>query len=222
MEGFDKAGREVVFVYTAIDDFVMANLKKYEDRELVGADRSGIDLGGGDGKKDGDEKKVEGEDEEGDESGAAGKTKLTDSQAAQFCSWFRSALPDKVAHCKTTDRLASSPAVITDGESGAVRRMMRMVETQDGGLSPTEMPLPKQTLEVNPNHEIIVGLNELRNSDPTLAKVLAEQILDNCLVAAGLLDDGRTMLPRLNDLMLCIIKGNVVPSAKDEEKKEEK
>ena len=111
---------------------------------------------------------------------------------------------------------------ITNGESGAVRWMMSIVETQDGGLSPIEMPLPKQTLEVNPNHEIIVGLNELRNSDPTLAKVLAEKNLDNYLVAVGLLDDGRTMLPRLNDLMLCIIKGNVVPSAKDEEKKEEK
>ena len=32
-------------------------------------------------------------------------------------------------------------------------------------------------------------------------------MFDNCLVAAGLLDDGRSMLPRLNDLLLCVVKG---------------
>jgi hypothetical protein len=29
------------------------------------------------------------------------------------------------------------------------------------------------------------------------------------LVAAGLLDDGRSMLPRLNDLLLCIVKSGL-------------
>lgn len=28
-------------------------------------------------------------------------------------------------------------------------------------------------------------------------------------MAAGLLHDGRSMLPRLNDLMLCVVKSNV-------------
>jgi len=39
-----------------------------------------------------------------------------------------------------------------------------------------------------------------------LAKVLALQIFDNCLIAAGLLDDGRSMLGRLNDILLCVVK----------------
>ena len=58
-----------------------------------------------------------------------------------------------------------------------------------------------------------------------LAQVLAEQVLDNCLVAAGLLDDGRSMLPRLNDLMLCIVKSSVDTTASEggqvEEQKED-
>merc|ERR1712127_363793 len=86
---------------------------------------------------------------------------------------------------------------------------MRMVETQEGATSSGGMPLPKQTVKINPNHEIIVGIHGLKETDPELAKVLAEQVLDNCLVAAGLMDDGRAMLPRLNDLMLCVVKSSV-------------
>jgi HSP90 family molecular chaperone len=96
--------------------------------------------------------------------------------------------------------------------------MMRIVETQEGGGDTGGMPLPKQTVEINPNHEIIIGMNILRDTDPVLAQVLAEQILDNCLVAAGLLDDGRSMLPRLNDLMLCVVKSSVDTIQGSEEK----
>jgi hypothetical protein len=97
---------------------------------------------------------------------------------------------------------------------------MRMVETSEGGVEAGAMPLPKQTVEINPNHEIIAGLYHLKDSDPTLAQVLAEQIFDNCLTAAGLLDDGRSMLPRLNDLLLCIVKSSVDKSEKSSENTE--
>jgi HSP90 family molecular chaperone len=69
------------------------------------------------------------------------------------------------------------------------------------------MPLPKQNVEINPSHPIIVGLYNIKDKEPTLARVLAEQVYDNCLVAAGLLDDSRTMLPRLNDLLVSLVKG---------------
>ena len=40
LEAFEKAGREVIFVFTPIDDFVMANLKKFEGRDIVTAEKS--------------------------------------------------------------------------------------------------------------------------------------------------------------------------------------
>merc|ERR1711862_743711 len=46
----------------------------------------------------------------------------------------------------------------------------------------------------------------MRHTDPLLAKVCAEQVYDNFLVAAGLMDDSRPMLGRLNDLLLVAIK----------------
>jgi HSP90 family molecular chaperone len=204
LEAFERSGREVIFVYSAIDDFVMANLEKYEGRMLVSADKTDIDL-----PKD--------DEETGDTTSA-----LSETEASDFCAWFQVTLNDKVSKCKTTARLESSPAVVTDNESGAMRRMMRMVDTTDGGRD--GISLPKQQVEINPKHPVIVGLNSIRESEPTLAKILAEQIFDNCLLAAGLLDDGRSMLPRLNDILYTVVKeaqSTVAKPSSDEEKKEE-
>ena len=198
LEAFEKAGREVLFVYTAIDDFVMANLEKFEGRPLVSVEKADIDLGDKDLGKTGERK-------EG----------LSDEDAQEFCTWFRTTLgDDKVSTCKVTNRLGASPAVVTDTESGAMRRMMRLVDTADPGRVGAK--LPKQQVEINPAHPIIIGINAIRESEPTLAKVLSEQVFDNCLMAAGLLDDARSMLPRLNDLMTAIVKdaGAPVPPAK--------
>jgi len=35
-----------------------------------------------------------------------------------------------------------------------------------------------------------------------VAGLVAEQLLDNCLMQAGLVEDPRYMIPRLNDLLL--------------------
>ena len=204
MEVFNKNKREVLFIYSPIDDFVMTNLAKFEGRNLKNVDSSDIDTS----DLDSDKKDKDGE-EDGDQSTlSSGIGSLNQTQADELCAWFQANLSSKVAACKTTNRLSSSPAVITGNESAAYRRIMRMVETSEGGLNPGAMSLPKQTMEINPNHEIIAGLYHLKDSDPNLAEVLAEQVFDNCLTAAGLLDDGRSMLPRLNDLLLCIVKAN--------------
>ena len=197
MEAFEKAGREVVFVYSAIDEFVMANLGKFQGRDLISAEKGDIDLGDS-GENDKDEK------ESGEEQSQL--KGLEDKEAKEFCAWFQMTLNEKVSSCKVTNRLSQSPAVVTDNESGTMRRMMKMVETQDGGVMDGTQ-LPKQTVQINPDHELITKLNAIRVAEPELAKVCAEQIFDNCLIAAGLLDDGRSMLGRLNDILLCVVKG---------------
>lgn len=41
----------------------------------------------------------------------------------------------------------------------------------------------------------------LRNNNPDLAQMIVEQIYDNALIAADLLDNPRTMLARLNKIL---------------------
>lgn len=189
LEAFEKSGKEVIFVYSAIDDFVMANLDKFQGRKIISAEKGDIDVGD--------------KNEQNDED-TSGST-LSKKEADDFCAWFKLTLNDKVSNVKITKRLVSSPAVVTDNESGAYRRMMKLVETQDGvGLG--GMELPKQQVEINPKHPMIVSLFAIREKEPDVAKVVAEQIFDNCLIAAGLLDDPRSFLGRLNDILLCVVK----------------
>jgi TNF receptor-associated protein 1 len=203
LEAFEKANLEVIYIYTAIDDFVMANIDVYQGRNLVSVEKGDIDLSPFATDEDNDKDIKEKDGEKSDDSTGE---KLGATEAMELCAWFKVELGEsKIASCRPSSRLVSSPAIVTDNESGAMRRMMRMVDTSDGNRD--SMPLPKQNVEINPSHPIIVGLAKIRRTEPVLARVLAEQVYDNCLVAAGLMDDSRTMLPRLNDLLISLVKG---------------
>jgi len=196
LESFVKAGVEVILLYSDIDDFVMTNLGKYEKKNITSVERGNIDLS------------VFSSNDDTNETKDALSTLLTENEASEFCTWFKNTLPDKVESCKVTDRLNLYPAIVTDTESASMRKMMRYVNVNDGsGID--KLPLPKQNVEINPNHPIIAGLNVIRTNKPSLAKICADQVYDNCLLAAGLLDDSQSMLRRINDIILSVVTQSV-------------
>lgn len=80
--------------------------------------------------------------------------------------------------------------------TAGMRRMMKaMTKNQDA------LPDSKHDFEINPAHPIMVRLEKMRQKDSALAAQVAEQILDNARVAAGVLEDPRTMLKRLDGLL---------------------
>ena len=201
-EIFRESETEVLFMYSPIDDFVMTNLAEYNGRALVTAETASVDdvLEGADGNEASDETNAD--DDESDDS------RLAASDADELAAWMKTTLgDDRVAEVRTTTRLRSSPAIVVDHESGALRRMMKMVEHQSSrtGESPLNF-LPKQTLEINPGHPVIVNLQRARLSEPATATIVTEQLFDNALITAGLMDDSRQMLPRLNSLMELALK----------------
>lgn len=92
----------------------------------MSAETSSIDLDAESTKAEEEEKK---EEEKKDEDGelSVEKKKLTDDEASDFCAWMTSVLGSKVKSVKVSKRLSDSPALVTDHESGALRRMMKMV-----------------------------------------------------------------------------------------------
>ena len=68
-------------------------------------------------------------------------------------------------------------------------------------------------IEAITRHGIMVRLDQQRRTDAPLAGQVAEQLLDNARVAAGLLDDPRAMLARLNGLLERVLGGP--PPAKE-------
>jgi HSP90 family molecular chaperone len=81
-----------------------------------------------------------------------------------------------------------------------MRRIMKQMK-QEGKEGGPELPAAKHDFEINPAHPIMARLDAMRQKDPVLAGSVDEQILDNARVAAGLLEDPRAMLTRLNSLL---------------------
>ena len=78
----------------------------------------------------------------------------------------------------------------------SMRRIMRTAKKEGEETSSI-----KYDLEINPGHPILSRLEAARQREPDLAASVAEQLLDNARVAAGLLEDPRAMLKRLNQLL---------------------
>jgi len=59
----------------------------------------------------------------------------------------------------------------------------------------------EQKIEVNFQHPLLIKLDAIRDTNPELAALVLEQVYDNAMVYAGLMDDPRPMLTRVTSLM---------------------
>jgi TNF receptor-associated protein 1 len=75
---------------------------------------------------------------------------------------------------------------------------MRMMRQMYGNKSEK---LPPQTMEVDPTHPMIKKIYESKDSNEKVAKVVAEQLFNNAMITAGLMEDPRSMLTTLNSLL---------------------
>jgi HSP90 family molecular chaperone len=100
---------------------------------------------------------------------------------------------------RVSKRLVGSPAIALSSDSEMTVNMRRMMKAlnRDGMAGPDPMP----DIEINPDHALIVSLSKLSASDAELGKVVAQQVADQALAAAGLLDDPRMMLGRMTTLL---------------------
>mmetsp|Transcript_5012 Transcript_5012/g.7039 ORF Transcript_5012/g.7039 Transcript_5012/m.7039 type:complete len:756 (-) Transcript_5012:63-2330(-) len=196
-EAFKAKNKEVLLLYTALDDFVMNSLGEYKTKKLLSIESSQA------------LQAIKGTEEQQD-------AQMTAAELKDLTDWMKNVLTGKVTNVTATDRLVGSPAVITEHDSSAFRKMMKYV---DPSRAP---PMPKQQLEVNPKHPIVQKLNTVRVSKPGLAKVIAEQLYDDALVAAGLLDDARVMVPRLNQILLAALDSSAEDFVTVEEPKPKK
>ena len=175
-EVFRERKFEVLFLYDAWDEFVMEHLHTFEGKPLKAAEKAELNLT--DPKKDG---------------------ALSEEAAKALAQWLKESLGDKVGEVRVSQRLVDSPAVVVDADkfmTSSMRRMLKAMKKDD-----QELGSEKQDFEINPAHPIISRLDQMRQKDAAFAGQVAEQILDNARVAAGVLEDPRTMLKRLNQLL---------------------
>jgi molecular chaperone HtpG len=123
---------------------------------------------------------------------------LGDEETKGLVEWLKATLGDRVAEVKASDRLVDSPALALNADkmmSPHLRRMMKAMN-KDGAETPLRV-----NLEINPRHALIARLAATRTAAPEKAALVAEQILDNALISAGLLEDPTRMVSRLYKLL---------------------
>lgn len=173
LEYFRARGFEVLFLYDPIDDFVMNNLREFDGKKLMSADSADVKIG--DIAKDSKEKPLD--------KGAEEK----------LCEWLKETLGDRVNEVTTSKRLVESPVIALNADKFMTPGMKRIMKAMRQEVKESY----KINLEVNSRHNLIKNLSELKDRDPDLAKMVAEQLLDNALIASGFLDDPRTMINRV-------------------------
>ena len=176
-EVFKSRGCEVLFLQDPWDEFVMEHLHEFEQKPLRAAEKADLDIN----------------------PPPAADGALSDADATALAVWVKEKLGDRVGAVRVSKRLVNSPAVVLESDrhlTSSMKRILKSLQKDKDAL-----PDSKQDLEINPRHTVMVRLNQMRQTDEPLAAKVAEQVYDNARVAAGLLDDPRLMLQRLNELL---------------------
>ena len=177
LEGFKARNIEVLFCYEPVDEYVMNNVREFEGKRLTAADHADVKLADIPQSKEG---------------------ALSESDQKDLVTWLKDALMEKIGVVKPSERLVDSPILAVNADkfsSPQMRRIMKAMNKSGG-----ETPL-KVNIEINPRHAVIKHLHALHASSPDKAKLVAEQLLDNALISAGLLDDATSMVQRLYKLL---------------------
>jgi TNF receptor-associated protein 1 len=175
LEAFKSKGYEVLFLYEPIDEYVISSLPEFEGKKLQAVNSPDVDLG---------DVAQEGE-------------SLSEEETTAFSGWLKEALAEGVEEVRASKRLVNAPALAITPEGEMTPQMRQMMKA----MKPDEVTAPKVILEINPRHGLVKKLNSLRASDADLATLLSEQILDNALLSAGLLDDPQRVVARTEKIM---------------------
>ncbi|EIT68039.1 MULTISPECIES: molecular chaperone HtpG [Hydrocarboniphaga] len=176
LEGFRKAGFEVLLLADRIDEWVVGNLTEYQDKKLESAARGNVE--------------------------AAGKIDTADQakQEAEFkevLAKLPEALGHRIASARVSARLTESPSCLVAPEHGMSRQLLEILK-QAGQDAPDIKPI----LELNAEHPLVARLKDALSDEvgfADLAEVLHGQAV---LAEGGQLDDPAGFVKRLNKLIL--------------------
>jgi len=146
VETLKKKGYEVLYLIDPIDEYVIQQLKDFEEKKLRNCSKEGLDL-----EDDDDEKK------------------RFEEQKAAFeglCTLIKEVLGDKIEKCLLSSRLSDSPCVLVTSEWGWSANMERIMKAQalrDSSMS--SYMVSKKTLEINADHPIVAELKKRSDAD---------------------------------------------------------
>jgi molecular chaperone HtpG len=173
LEIYKKRDLEVLILDDDIDEIIFSGVDKYGDIDLKAVNKTSTS----------EDLKDEAEPDK-----AASLKPLLDK--------LKATLGDRVKDVRASVRLADSPSCIVSDEEEPSMQMQQMLRA----MGQKDIPAPKPTLEINPDHEIVKKL--LARTDDAVAEDAAWLLLDQALLMEGVpLQDPGTFVRRLNRIL---------------------
>jgi molecular chaperone HtpG len=168
LEEAKRRDLEVLFMVDPIDEYVMQQVKDFEDKKFVCLTKEGVTF-----EESEEEKKAK-------EEAKAAFEKLSKQ--------IKDILGDKVEKVVLSDRLSTSPCILVTSEFGWSAHMEQIMKHQalrDSSMS--SYMVSKKTLEINPSHAIIKELRRKVDSDAgdKAVKDLVYLLYDTALLSSG-------------------------------------
>jgi len=173
LEIYKKKDLEVLILDDEIDEIIFSGVEKYGDIDLKAVNKTSTSE---DLKDDAEPEK--------------------DEALKPLLDKLKATLGDRVKDVRASVRLADSPSCIVSDEEEPSMQMQQMLRA----MGQKDIPAPKPTLEINPDHEIVKKL--LARADDGVAEDAAWMLLDQALLMEGVpLEDPGTFVRRLNRIL---------------------
>ena len=173
LEIYRKKDLEVLILDDDIDEIVFSGIEKYGDIDLKAINKASA----------GDDLKDEAEPDKSEE-------------LKPLLEKLKATLGDRVKDVRASVRLADSPSCIVTDEEEPSLQMQQMLRA----MGEKNIPSPKPTLEINPDHEIVKKL--LHHAPDAIAEDAAWLLLDQALLMEGVqLKDPAAFVQRLNRVL---------------------
>jgi molecular chaperone HtpG len=173
LEIYRKKDLEVLILDDEIDEIVFSGVDKYADIDLKSVNKTSASE---DLKDEAEPDKAE--------------------ALKPLLEKIKTTLGDRVKDVRVSVRLADSPSCIVSDEEEPSMKMQEMLRA----MGQKDIPAPKPTLEINPDHEIVKKL--LARPEDEVAKDAAWLLLDQALLMEGMpLEDPASFVQRLNRMM---------------------
>ncbi len=165
LEAVKAKGFEILFLTEPVDEFVLANLTTFQEKNLVSAAKEGLNL-------DSDEEKEETEK----------VLKEKEVSLKPLLEDMTKRLEAYVSEVRLSARLTESPACLVVSDKGMTPQMERMMKHMNQG-----MPAQKRIMEINPDHSIITKLTErlTANESDELVEDFTWMLYDQALLSEG-------------------------------------
>ena len=173
LEIYKKKDIEVLILDDDIDEIVFSGIDKYGEIDLKAVNKASTS------------------EDLKDEA----KTDSADA-LAPLLEKLKATLGDRVKDVRASVRLADSPSCIVSDEEEPSMQMQQMLRA----MGQKDVPAPKPTLEINPDHEIVKKL--LARPEDAVTEDAAWLLLDQALLMEGVpLTDPAAFVQRLNRVL---------------------